>query len=135
MTIASQPLIQAWGALQAIVPVSPIRNEWQYEQGLNILNGLLDIVNDDETHPLYDLLDTLGILVHTYEESCYPAPEVTGIEVLKFLMEEQNLTSSDLPDVGDSRMVSELLTGDRPLSVVHIRALSQRFGLSPATFL
>jgi HTH-type transcriptional regulator/antitoxin HigA len=135
MTIASQPLIQAWSALQAIVPVFPIRNEWQYEQALNILNGLLNVVGDDETHPLYDLLDTLGILVHTYEESHYPAPEVTGIDVLRFLMDEHHLTPSDLPDVGDSRTVSELLAGDRPLSVVHIRALSQRFGLSPATFI
>jgi HTH-type transcriptional regulator/antitoxin HigA len=135
MTIASQPLIQAWSALQAIVPVFPIRNEWQYEQALNILNGLLNIVGDDEAHPLYDLLDTLGILVHTYEESHYPAPEVTGIDVLRFLMDEHHLTPSDLSDIGDSRTVSELLAGDRPLSVVHIRALSQRFGLSPATFI
>ena len=135
MTIATQPLTQAWDALRVLVPVFPIRNERQYERALDTLNGLLDIVDDDETHPLYDLLDTLGILIHAYEESHYPAPEVTGIDVLRFLMNEHNLTPANLPELGDASIVSELLIGERPSSVEHIRALSQRFGLSPATFI
>ena len=134
MTIATQPLTQAWDKLQSLVPVFPVRDERQYEQALDTLNGLLDLINDDETHPLYDLLDTLGILVHAYEESHYPTPQATGINVLGFLMDEHNLTPVDLPELGDARMVSELLAGERPLSVEHVRALSQRFGLSPATY-
>ena len=135
MTMAIQPLIQAWDALQAIIPVFPIRNERQCERALNTLNRLLDIVNDDEAHPLYDLLDTLGVLVYAYEESHYPAPQVSGFGVLKFLMDEHSLTPADLPEIGDASVVSELLAGERLLSVEHIRALSQRFGLSPATFI
>jgi HTH-type transcriptional regulator/antitoxin HigA len=135
MTIATQPLTQAWDTLQTLVPVFPIRDERQYEQALDTLHDLLDLVNDDETHPLYDLLDTLGILVHAYEESHYPAPEVAGIDVFRFLMDEHNLTPTDLPELGDESIVSELLAGERPLSVEHIHALSRRFGLSPATFI
>jgi len=67
MTIATQPLAQAWSTLQSLVPVFPIRNEKQYERALDILNALLDKVNDDETHPLYDFLDTL---VHEGASSC-----------------------------------------------------------------
>jgi len=84
---------------------------------------------------LYDLLDTLGVLIHAYEERHYPTPELTGIDVLKFLMDEHNLKTSDLAELGDARTVSELLTGERSLSVEHIRILSQRFGLAPATFI
>jgi HTH-type transcriptional regulator/antitoxin HigA len=135
MTIATQPLTQAWGKLQTLIPVFPIRNERQYEQALDTLSDLLDIVNDDETHPLYNLLDTLGVLVHAYEEGHYPAPQVSGVDVIRFLMDEHSLTPSDLPELGDASVVSALLAGERPLSVEHIRALSQRFGLSPATFI
>jgi len=63
-------------------------------------------------HPLYDLLDTLGILVHTYEASCYPPPEVTGIDVLKFLMAEQHLIPADLPEVGNAQTITTLLAGE-----------------------
>jgi HTH-type transcriptional regulator/antitoxin HigA len=39
-----------------------------------------------------------------------------------------------LPELGDQQTASELLAGQRELSVAHIRVLSKRFGLSPATF-
>lgn len=132
--IATEQIAQAWGKLQSLLPISPIRNEQQYVQSLEKLNELLDIVGDNESHPLYDLLDTLSILVHNYEEAHYPISPVTGIDVLKFLMEENQLTPSNLPEIGDENTVSELLTGKRELSVENIRALSKRFGLSPATF-
>jgi len=119
---------------KSVKQTNSCRDERQYERALDILHNLLDLINDDETHPLYDLLDTLGILVHAYEESHYPTPQATGINVLGFLMDEHNLTPVDLPELGDARMVSELLAGERPLSVEHVRALSQRFGLSPATY-
>ena len=120
---------------KSVKQTNSCRDERQYERALDILHNLLDLINDDETHPLYDLLDTLGILVHAYEESHYPAPQVTGIDVLRFLMEEHNLTLADLPELGDVEMASALLAGERPLSVEHIHTLSRRFGLAPVTFI
>jgi hypothetical protein len=35
--------------------------EEYYAQATETLDELLDIVGDDESHPLYDLLDTLSI--------------------------------------------------------------------------
>lgn len=134
-SIATQELAQTWGKLQSLAPVSAIHNERQYNRALETLHRLLDIVGDDENHPLYELLDTLGTLVHTYEETYYPAPAVTGIEVLKYLMEEHQLDSSSLPEIGNEGLVSDLLTGTRDLSVPEIRILSRRFGISPATFI
>ena len=132
--IATQQVAQAWKVLQSLVPVSAIHNEQQYNQALETLNELLDTVGDNEAHPLYDLLDTLGILIHTYEEIHYPPASVTGIDVLKFLMEEHQLTPVNLPELGDQSVVSELLTGKRELDMDNIKALSKRFNLSPATF-
>jgi len=133
--IAKKQIVQAWNTLKSLVPVAPIRNEQQYDQAVKKLNELLDIVGDDETHPLYDLLDTLGILIQEYEDAHYPASPVTGIDVLRFLMEEHQLTPSNFPELGDEEVVSELLTGKRELNLENIRALSKRFGVSPATFI
>ena len=40
------------------------------------LNALIDEVGTNEQHPLYELLDTLGTVIHAYEEKHYPIPEV-----------------------------------------------------------
>jgi HTH-type transcriptional regulator/antitoxin HigA len=73
-------------------------------------------------------------MIETYEETHYPVDEVTGPDVLKFLTDEHQLTPASLLELGDPQMVSELLAGKRELSIAQIRALSRRFGLSPATF-
>jgi HTH-type transcriptional regulator/antitoxin HigA len=131
----TQNIKEAWDELNTLVPVSPIRNERQYDLAVKKLNELLDLVGDDERHPLYDLLDTLGTVIHAYEESHYPEPQVAGTEVLEYLMEERQLSPASFPEIGSADVVAELLDGKRELSVEHIRKLSKRFGLSPATFI
>ena len=37
-------------------------------------------------NPLYELLDTLGTVIHVYEEKHHPIPECSGVEVLRLLM-------------------------------------------------
>lgn len=134
-TLATDQIAQAWDNLQSLIPVSPIRDEQQYDQALEKLHELLDIVADDERHPLYEVMDTLGTLIHAYEENHYPALPVSGIAVLKFLMDEHQLDASNFPELGSDEAVSELLDGKRELSVENIRALSKRFNLLPATFI
>ena len=111
-----------------------IQNEQDYDLVLERLNGLIDEVGTDEGHPLYSLLDTLGTVVHAWEEEHYPMPKLEGADALRSLMEEHGLTQSDLPEVGSQGVVSEILGGKRVLNVRQIRALSERFGVSPAVF-
>ncbi len=42
------------------------------------------------------LLETVAILVESYEDEHYPIPDVPPNEILKFLMQENNLKQSDL---------------------------------------
>ena len=49
-------------------------------------------------------------------------------------MEEHDLRQSDLPEVGSQGIVSEILSGKRELNTRQIRALAERFGVSPAVF-
>ena len=51
----------------AVRPVLAIHTEDDYDRAVVYLNELLDEVGTDETHPLYDLLDTLGTVLHSYQ--------------------------------------------------------------------
>ncbi len=99
------------------------------------LNSLIDEVGTDEQHPLYDLLDTLGTVIHAYEEQHHPMPECSGPQMLRFFMDEHGLTQSELPEIGSQGVVSEILSGKRELNVRHIHALAKRFHVSPAVFI
>ena len=132
MALATKELEVHWAN---IAPLLSIRNEREYNAAVKRLNELLDEIGDNEKHPLYGLLDTLGTLIHLYEEEHYPIPDVTGAEVLRFLMEEHGLTQSDLPEVGSQGVVSEILNGKRELNVRQIRLLAEKFNVSSAVFL
>lgn len=118
-----------------IRPYLSIRNEEDYDRAIEQMNELIDIVGTDEDHPMYEFLDTLGTLIHAYEEGNYPMPSVSGAEVLRYLMEEHGLRQVDLPEVGSQGVVSEILNGKRELNVRQIRELAKRFHVSPAVFI
>lgn len=132
MTLVNEELEVHWAN---IAPLLTIHNEREYNAAIERLNELLDEIGDNEKHRLYSLLDTLGTLIHAYEEEHFTIPDVTGADVLRFLLEEHGLTQSDLPEVGSQGVVSEILSGKRELNVRQIRSLAQRFGVSSAVFL
>ena len=117
-----------------IAPLLTIRNEREYNAAVKRLNELIDEIGTNEKHPLYSLLDTLGTLIHAYEEENYPIPSATGAEVLRYMMDEHGLTQSDLPEIGSQGVVSEILNGKRELNIRQVRALAERFGVSAAVF-
>ena len=118
-----------------IRPYLTIRNEADYDRAVEQMNGLIDFVGTNEDDPLYEFLDTLGTIIHAYEEKNIPMPAVSGAEVLKYLMQEHGLRQVDFPEVGSQGVVSEILNGKRELNVRQIRALARRFGVSPAVFI
>lgn len=132
MSLSAKDIEKHWATIQ---PILTIRNEREYERAVGMLNSLLDDIGTNEKHPLYGLLDTLGALIHAYEETHHPIPESSGAEMLSFLMEEHGLTKSDLPEIGSQTVVSQVLNGKRELRARQIRALAKRFGVSPAVFL
>ena len=132
MTAIPHELQRHWAAIS---PLLSIRSEHDYDLAVERLNNLLDEVGTDEHHPLYTLLDTLGTIMHAYEEQHYPMPECRGGDILRFLMDEHGLTQSDLPEVGSQGVVSEVLHGKRELNIRQVRALAKRFHVSPAVFI
>jgi HTH-type transcriptional regulator/antitoxin HigA len=131
MTVFTNQIKTHW---ESISPLLTIRDEHDYDAAVERMNELLDEIGTDESHPLYSLLDTLGTLIQAYEEEHHSIPEMKGAEVLRFLMDEHELTQSDLPEVGSQGVVSEILNGKRELNVRQIRAMAERFKVSPAAF-
>lgn len=128
-------LLPAWEHFRSATGIAPIREEAHYAQMTAMLEVLLDETGGNEDHPAMGLVDVVGNLVADYEAEHHPLPETTGIEALKFLMAQHNLQQRDLSEIGSQGVVSEVLAGKRELNIRQIRALAERFGVSPATFI
>jgi HTH-type transcriptional regulator/antitoxin HigA len=61
-------------------------------------------------------------------------PDAKPGELLSFLMEEHDLRQSDLPEVGNQSVVSQILSGARELNVRQINALAKRFKIPAGVF-
>ena len=131
MSILTSEAAAHWAT---IAPILSIRNEREYDRAVKRMNELLDEIGDNERHPLYSLLDTLGTVVHAYEESHYKMPKAKGGQILRYLMEESGLKQADLSEIGSQGVVSEILSGRRELNTRQIGLLAKRFGVSPAVF-
>ena len=131
MSVITESIQSHWATIR---PLLTIRNEREYGLAVKRLNSLLDEIGTDERHPLYGLLDTLGTLMQVYEEKHHPMPECSGVDALRFFVEEHGLAQVDLPEIGSQGVVSEVLNGKRELNVRQIRALAERFHVSPAVF-
>lgn len=119
--------------------VSPLlikpQTEGDYDALARALDDLLDIVGENETHPLMGLVDIIGDWIEAYDHEHWPMPVVSGADVLSSMMREHGLTHGDLPGVGAPLVVAEILSGKRQLNVRQIRWLTERFGVSAETFI
>lgn len=110
-------------------------NEADYQALVEILNQLLDMVGDDEQHPVAGLITRIGDNLEAYEAVHYPVPPATPAQMLRYLMGEHGLNPDDLPEVAEATVIVDLLSGKRQLTRKQIRALSAHFGVPAAVFL
>ena len=122
-----------WHDIKDILSVP--HTDKQYKKLVRVLDELIDEVGNNEKHQLAPLLETVGNLIEEYENDHFIQPNTEPIEVLKFLMQENNLTQKDLNILGSQGVVSEILSGKRDLNVRQIKALSDKFKISPSVFI
>ena len=132
--IQVKDLLPAWETFRNATDIAPIRDEAHYRQMAAMLEALLEEAGTNENHPAMELVDIVGDLLQDYEAEQHPLPDATGVQALKFLMEQHGLDHGDLREIGSQGEVSEILSGKRELTMRQVRALSERFGVSPATF-
>ena len=125
--------VKVWPVVSRVL--STLRTDKQYNRSVQLLDELIDEDSARDNALIESLIDTLGTLVKDYEDRNIAEPEGDAIGCLKFLMLEHNLKQTDLKELGSQGVVSEILSGKRQLNVRQIKALSQRFKVSPAVFI
>ena len=123
----------AWAQMSEVLSVP--HTEAEYLRISSLLDLVVDEVGEHDSHPLTSLMETLGTLVDAYEREHVVELPGSPVAVLRLLMDEHGLTQSDLPELGSQGVVSEILRGRRQINVGQVRALSARFGVSPAVFI
>ncbi len=109
-----------------------VKTEAEYEAALARIDKLMDAKRNT---PQGDELELLSLLVHDYEEKMFPIDKPDPIAAIRFRMEQQGLEPKDLvPLLGSRSRVSEVLSGQRGLSLRMIRSLVARLGI-PAELL
>ena len=66
LTLDPEKLQHDWAPIIPILFVP--HTETQYQQLTEILDELIDIVRENESHPLASLLDVIGVLIEQYED-------------------------------------------------------------------
>jgi HTH-type transcriptional regulator/antitoxin HigA len=130
-----QAILEAWQPFQALMGVTSIKTEEDYERVVAIVDSLGDIVRSDEDHPLADVLHYFGDLVERYEDEHVPIPDASPREMLRFFIEQHGLKQEDLADCVAQSKLSEILAGKRSISKAMAKKLAQRFHVSADLFL
>ena len=84
-------------------------NEEEYNQLVELLDEITDIVRDDEGHPLAKMMDVLGVLIEVYKNEHIPEPEGDPTSVLQYFMAEYDLKQKDSSELGNQRLVVKTL--------------------------
>ena len=128
--------------LYSLIPIMKITEKQHYEFYMNLLDRLLGLANSDEAEFAKVTLNGLYLIdlsakIEEYEAEKFPInDDVSGVEVLKYLMDANELTQSDFDnEIGPQSNVSAILSGKRKLTIEHVAKLSTRFNISPAAFI
>lgn len=130
--------IKAANALTKLLPflsVNPTKED--YHDALDLVEYLIE---RDPDNPLIDLLTAK---IDRYENASPEFAEFnarvasipSGVALLRTLMDQHKLMQSDLEnEVGKKSLVSRILSGQRSLTLDHMRALAKRFNVPVSAF-
>jgi len=115
----------------------PIHDDVEYDNVCEIVDVLA--VNESRLNlDQRDFLDALVALVEQYDGDQPPVckSHLTGLEALKFLLKENDMTASDLGRLlGHRTLGSAILRGKRRLTIAHIKKIAARFKVDASLFL
>jgi len=115
-----------------LVRVSPIRTDADLAAAQHRMEALWGAKPGT---PAGDELDVLGALVSTYEATNHPVPHTGGVGALRALMDGNGLGQSDLPEIGNQSVVSQILSGRRQMNIRQVKALAARFRMPAGAFI
>ena len=125
-------------ALCAKWPLAPIRNDEVLNHANEVVWWIAARGEDNLSRAELDYLYVLSDLIEVYEKVHYPfpKPKSTPAEMLAFLVEQHDMTASDLGNLlGNRSLGSKLLRGERKPSKAHALKLAEHFHVDAALFL
>lgn len=121
-------IAKTWSALQDQVFLKPIRNEGDYRKMVALANDLADHLEQGD-EPLNELFDLVTDLIELWESSRAQVPKDEPRDVLRYLLEAQDLKQKDLGDIALPTVISDILAGRRRISRNVAKSLAERFGV------
>lgn len=109
----------------------PIHDSVEYANVAEITDAMA-VWGDEFSRDQADYFELLCSLIEEYDLKNVTWPRVTGVDILKHLLDEQNLSAADLSRLlgGSRNLGAMILRGDRKLTLNHVRTLSRHFGIS-----
>ena len=107
-----------------------IRSRRQYERVLRQVDRLMR--KSKLTRAEDDLLELLASLVAQYEQTRFPAPDVTPGEMIVHLMQARTATAADVSAATaiSAQLVTQFIDGSRPIDEASRAKLAQYFHVS-----
>jgi HTH-type transcriptional regulator/antitoxin HigA len=124
--------------IESVMPwIQGISSESQYNDLIELMD---ELVEEPDKHAV--LIDLLFPVIERYEEEAEQFKSFNrrmdeldpGIAMLKVIIDQNGLTLSDFPEIGKKSLMSQILNGNRSLTLSHIKALSTRFGVPTSMF-
>jgi HTH-type transcriptional regulator/antitoxin HigA len=107
--------------------IKPIKSDMDYRATLREIESLMTA---EAGTPEGDRLDILVTLVEAYEAKHFPLDLPDPVEAIKFAMEQQGLSVSDLePMIGRRNRVYEVLNRKRPITMKMAWRLHKALGI------
>ena len=121
------PVLEEWSRFLSI------NSDQELENALMLIESLIDRKHAGEAH-LSPIIESLGDSIEEYE-SKYSVENLSGVEMLKFLMEQNNHRQVDLYDIAARSDISNILSGKRQLNINHIKKLCKKYNVPSDIFL
>ncbi len=131
-TLITAPDFQKAMQASIIMQSFTINNEEDLERLAEYAEELDSKIREGETQ-IQALCDYIIEKITRYEEE-QKTGNVTGVALLRFLMDQHNHKLKDLTDVAPMSVISEILNGRRELNKGQIRRLAEKYNVSPALF-
>ena len=111
-----------------------IHDRAAYETAAEVIRWLaVRAENQDQI----EFLDLVSNYVHEYEAPLRTASRISPLELLNFLVEENEITTRDLGAILgiDHSAAARILKGTRSITPEHAKRLGERFAIRPSGFL
>lgn len=124
-------------ALVKRLPLRPIRTDRDHDAAMKVVADLA--VRDERSlsRGERDYLETLSVLLEDFDRrEAAPPSGLDGVDLLRHLMEANDLSVSDLARIiGNQSTASLILNRRREMSKSVIQMLADYFGVNPGLFL